>query len=113
MRKLSLYFILSTFNYLGLSAQEFAIKKIEITAEQVVVHYDLIDTTRYRTYTIRVYSSADKFLAPLAKLAGDAGLEVKPGVNKKIVWNSKEELGASFIGNVELEVRGRVYIPFI
>ena len=95
------------------SAQEFSIKKVEITADQVMLHYDLIDTTRYRTYTIRVYSSVDKFLAPLTKLSGDAGIEVTPGLNKKIVWNSKEELGASFIGNVELEVRGRVYIPFI
>lgn len=95
------------------AAQEFSIKKIEVTAEQVIVHYDLIDTTRFRTYTIRVYSSSDKFLTPLKNVSGDVGFEVAPGTFKKIIWNSKSELGMSFIGGVELEVRGRVYIPFI
>lgn len=96
-----------------ISAQDFSIKKVEITADQVIVHYDLLDTTRERTYTIHLYSSTDNFLSPLVKISGDVGLEVTPGTNRKIVWNSKEELGASFIGNVELEIRGRVYIPFI
>lgn len=94
-------------------AQEFAIKKVEINADQVIVHYDLADTTKLRTYTVRVYASTDNFLAPLKNVSGDAGLEVKPGLNKKLIWNSKSELGVSFIGNVELEIRGRVYIPFI
>ena len=90
MRKLS-FTMLAWLLSVPLLAQEFSIKKIEITAEQVVVHYDLLDTTRYRTYTIRMYSSVNKFLTPLAKLSGDAGMEVAPGLNKKIVWNSKED----------------------
>ena len=117
MKKIiSLFSLLLLFS-LSVRAQEFSIKKIEITPDQVIIHYDLIDTTRYRTYTVRVYSSADNFLAPLTKVSGhvssNAIVEVAPGTNKKIVWNSKEELGVSFIGNLELEVRGRVYIPFI
>jgi hypothetical protein len=94
-------------------AQEFTIRKIERTLNEVVLHYDLIDTTRYRTYTIRVYSSVDNFLAPLVQVTGDVGLEVTPGVNKRIAWNAKQELGATFSGAVELDVRGRVYVPFI
>jgi len=95
------------------SAQEFSIKKVELTSDAVILHYDLIDTVRARTYTINVYSSKDSYLAPLQKVKGDAGLEVRPGVNKKIVWSSKEELGATYRGDIELEVRGRAYIPFI
>jgi len=94
-------------------AQEFSIKKVELTSEAVILHYDLIDTVRARTYTVNLYSSKDSYLAPLQKVKGDAGLEVRPGVNKKIVWNSKEELGTTFRGDIELEVRGRAYIPFI
>ncbi len=94
-------------------AQEFSIKKVELTSEAVVLHYDLIDTVKARTYTINLYSSKDSYLAPLQKVKGDAGLEVRPGLNKKIVWSSKEELGAAFRGDIELEVRGRAYIPFI
>ena len=93
--------------------QEFSIRTTEITADEVIVHYDLLDTTRNRTYTVFVYSSRDNFLTPLTKLSGDVGIEVRPGVNRRIVWSSKEELGATFDGEVELEIRGRVYIPFI
>ncbi|HEV8512958.1 MAG TPA: hypothetical protein VGQ59_06760 [Cyclobacteriaceae bacterium] len=94
-------------------AQEFAIKTIELTPDKVIIHYDLVDSTKKRTYTVHIYSSRDNFLAPLTKTSGDIGLEVKPGKNRKITWNSKEELGNYFEGDVELEVRGRVYIPFI
>ena len=94
-------------------AQEVSIHSVEVNASQVTLHYDLMDTTRNRTYTVFVYSSLDNFLSPLAKISGDAGLEVKPGPNKRILWNAKEELGATFNNGVQLEIRGRVYIPFI
>lgn len=93
--------------------QEFAIHKVEITAESVVIHYNLVDTTSQRRYTVNVYSSKDNFLAPLQKVSGDVGLEVSPGLNRKISWSSKEELGSAFNGDIEVEIRGRVYIPFI
>jgi hypothetical protein len=105
------------FMVLGLAgkveAQEFTIKAVELTAESLVLHYDLVDTIKSRTYSITLYSSHDNFLAPLQKVKGDVGLEVKPGTNRRIIWNSREELGPLFQGNVELEVRGRVYIPFV
>lgn len=108
-----LFLLLIGASFVQSRAQEFSIKTVELTADQIVLHYDLIDSTKNRTYTIFVYTSKDNFLAPITKLSGDAGLEVKPGINKRIVWNSKEELGNAFEGDVELEVRGRVYIPFI
>jgi hypothetical protein len=94
-------------------AQDVSINTVEVNASQIVVHYDLLDTTKNRTYTVYVYSSLDNFLSPLQKISGDAGLEVKPGANKRIVWDSKEELGLMFNNGVQLEVRGNVYVPFI
>jgi hypothetical protein len=94
-------------------AQEFSIKKVELTPESIILHYDLLDTTRGHTYTISLYTSSNNYTTPLQKVKGDVGLEVRPGTNKKIAWSSKEELGSTFNGEVELEVRGRVYIPFI
>lgn len=96
-----------------INAQEFAIKTVELTNDQVLLYYDLTDTTKNRTYSVFVYSSRDNFLSPLAKIAGDAGIEVKPGLNRKIAWNMREELGNAFDGEVELEIRGRMYVPFI
>lgn len=96
-----------------LKAQEFNMKWAELAGDKLLIYYDLIDTIKDRRYTINLYSSLDNYLNPLQKLSGDRGLEVKPGTNKKIVWNAKEELGAEFDGKVGLEIRGRLYIPFV
>ena len=95
------------------NAQEFKINKVEMTPETIILHYNLLDTTKDRAYVVNVYSSRDQFIAPLQKVKGDMGIGVRPGANKRIEWNSKEELGAEFEGGFELEIRGRVYIPFI
>jgi hypothetical protein len=94
-------------------AQVFTINHLEKADTKINIFYDLVDTVVSRSYTIALFSSADNFISPLQKVKGDVGLEVKPGRNKKIVWDAKDELGAEFDGSVNLEVRGRVYIPFI
>lgn len=94
-------------------AQEFSIRKVEVAGTDVLVYYDLLDTVKARTYTINLYSSLDSFVTPLTKVGGDLGLEVKPGRNRKITWRAKEELGPDFDGKVGLEVRGKLYVPFI
>lgn len=93
-------------------AQDFKVKRVETAQGKVNIYYDLVDTVA-RGYTINVYSSRDNFIAPLQNIAGDAGLEVKPGLNKKIEWDATTELGPAFEGKVALEVRGRAYIPFV
>jgi hypothetical protein len=94
-------------------AQQFSIKRVELADQKVVVHYDLLDSVTGRSYTMNVYSSHDNFLNPLQNITGDAGMEIKPGNNKKIVWDAKAELGPDFAGRVALEIRGRLYIPFV
>ena len=110
MRKL-LFFWCLTFSFSTLS-QDFLVKRVELTLGKINIYYDLVDTFA-RGYTINMYSSRDNFIAPLQKITGDAGLEVKPGLNKKIVWDAPAELGPDFDDKVALEVRGRAYIPFV
>ncbi len=93
--------------------QNFSIRRVEVAGDKVNLYYDLVDTIASRSYTVSVFSSRDNFLTPLQKVTGDLGLEVRPGAHKKIIWNVKEELGADFEGKVSLEVRGRLYIPFV
>jgi len=95
------------------SAQDFSIKRVELAGEKVNIYYDLLDSVKGRTYTIELFSSKDNFISRLEKVSGDIGLEIKPGGNHKITWNAKDEFGATFEGKVGLEVRGRVYIPFV
>ncbi|HZY80325.1 MAG TPA: Ser-Thr-rich GPI-anchored membrane family protein [Cyclobacteriaceae bacterium] len=97
----------------SLSAQDFTIKKVEWLGDDINLYYDLKDSVAHRSYTVSLFSSKDNFISPLQKVSGDIDLEVKPGANKKITWRAKEELGADFEGKVALEVRGRIYIPFV
>lgn len=94
-------------------AQQFSIRKVELAGDNINLYYDLLDETPQRSYTVSLYSSRDNFISTLEKVSGDVGLEVRPGANKKIVWKAKDELGPDFEGKVGLEIRGKIYIPFV
>ena len=104
--------ILMLSSQLGFS-QMFDITTIEQTADNLIVHYDLVDTTAGQLYSVYLYIMTDSTIAPVKEATGDIGLEVRPGVNKKITWAAKSELGSNFRGKIELEVRGKAYVPFI
>ncbi|XOV93550.1 MAG: hypothetical protein ACFHWX_02345 [Bacteroidota bacterium] len=112
MRNLCFTFILMLIGLTGFS-QEFDITIIEQTQDNLIVHYDLLDTTQDRTYSVYLYLLTDSTIAPVKEAYGDVGLEVRPGINNKITWNARKQLGPNFKGSIELEVRGKVYIPFI
>lgn len=97
----------------NLHSQTIEIKNIAIEDGNIFIRYDLMDSIHGRFYTVRLYSSRDDFLNPLNKLSGDAGMEISPGSGKLLVWDGKEELGEDFNGNVAIEIRARVYVPFI
>jgi hypothetical protein len=97
----------------NLVAQQFTITKLEQVGTSINIYYNLVDTIPNRTYSINVFSSRDNFISRLDKVSGDVGLTVKPGQNLKIVWLAREELGRDFDGKIALEIRGRLYIPFI
>lgn len=96
----------------GLFAQNVVIKKVELAGEKIIVHYDLEDGNPNNEYKLDLYASRDNFVAPLTKVKGDVGLEVKPGTGRKIEWNIREEYGG-YKGRIALEIKGKVYIPFV
>lgn len=112
MQKSIVLLIATSLLTIALYAQDFKAKHIEAGQGKITVYYDLADAED-RTYTISLYSSRDNFMAPLEKVSGDVGLEVKAGTDRKIVWDALAELGPAFDGKISLEVRGRVYIPFV
>ena len=93
-------------------AQNAIIKKVEIAGDRVIVYYDLEDSNAKNEYLLALYSSKDNYAAPLTKVKGDVGSEIKPGSGKKIEWNIREEL-PGYKGRITLEVRGKVYLSFI
>jgi hypothetical protein len=105
--------LFTTGSSLTLFSQQLEVKHAEFKSGLVSVHYSLQDSVVGRVYTVWLYASRDNFLSPLQKISGDAGLEVKPGTDNTIVWDARSEYGADFEGKVSLEVRGRLFIPFI
>lgn len=103
---------LGCFSFLATSAQVVTIKKVELAGEKIIVHYDLEDSNPNNEYKLDLYSSSDNFQAPLTKVKGDIGPEVKPGTGRKVEWSIREELGG-YKGKISLEIRGKVYIPFV
>lgn len=99
-------------SFLSASAQTIAIKKVELAGEKIIVHYDLEDGNPNNEYKLDLYASADNYATPLAKVKGDVGLEVKPGIDRRIEWSIRDEFGP-YKGKLALEIRGKVYIPFV
>jgi hypothetical protein len=92
--------------------QTVAISRIELAKENVIVYYDLDDSNPNNEYQINLYASKDKFSAPLVKVKGDVGPDVQPGKNRRIEWNLSEEY-AQFKGKLSVEIRGKVFVPFV
>lgn len=103
---------LSCFSFLAAASQNVIIKKVELAGEKIIVHYDLEDGNPNNEYKLDLFSSVDNFVAPLTKVKGDVGDEIKPGTGRKIEWSVREEIG-SYKGRLSLEIRGKVYIPFV
>lgn len=93
-------------------AQKVAVKKVELAGEKIIVHYDLEDSNPGNEYQIYLYSSQNNFSTALTHVKGDVGNEVKSGSNRRIEWSIREELGP-YKGKLALEVRGKVYAPFV
>jgi hypothetical protein len=95
----------------ALLAQNVSIKKVELAGDKVIVYFDLEDSNSSNAYLLNLYASKDNFVAPLTKVKGDVGPEVKPGANKKVEWSILEEYG-TYKGRITLELRGKVYVAF-
>lgn len=94
------------------NAQLVTIKKVELSGDKILVLYDLEDSNPEREFSLNLFASKDNFAAPLQKVKGDIGSEIKPGANKRVEWRIREEYGG-YKGRLALEIRGKVYMPFL
>ncbi|MEM9324245.1 MAG: Ser-Thr-rich GPI-anchored membrane family protein [Bacteroidota bacterium] len=93
--------------------QDVDIKSVVLKGGDVIVNYDLLDTDLDHRYTLNLFSSLDEFVQPLELVEGDIGIDQEVGGNKQVVWHAREELGADFKGSFSLDLKGRLYIPFV
>ncbi|MEQ8472440.1 MAG: Ser-Thr-rich GPI-anchored membrane family protein [Marinoscillum sp.] len=101
-----------TFGWLA-KAQELKIKSVTTRGGDIIVKYDLLDNDLTHKYTLSLYASSDDYVQPLENVSGDIGIDIAVGGSKQVTWRAKEELGELFAGNVTLELKGKLYIPFV
>ncbi|MBS1506790.1 MAG: hypothetical protein JSS79_09095 [Bacteroidetes bacterium] len=94
------------------NSQSVIIKNVELSGDKIVVHYSLENSNQNAGFLLNLYESKDNFMSPLTKVSGDVGPEVKPGPDKTIVWKVIDEYG-NYKGKLSLEIRGKVYVPFV
>lgn len=112
MKRLTLFAFL-LLGFAGASAQNvFVIEQIEMVDNKVVIRYNLNDDNMNHTYLVQLFTSQDNFTVPLTKVSGDVGVDVKPGLAKRITWDATKEAG-NFSGDISFEIRGRIYVPFV
>ncbi|MGJ3236900.1 Ser-Thr-rich GPI-anchored membrane family protein [Marivirga sp.] len=97
----------------SLQAQRVEIEEIYFEDAKIHIIYELLDSKEDRPYQLKLYSSKDKFISPLTAVSGDVGVEIYPGNGKVIIWDPFEEYGQDFSEEINLEIRGRVYVPFV
>lgn len=98
---------------LNLLGQDLSIQSVTLHGNDVIIKYDLIDEDLEHKYTLSLYSSQDNYVQPLKSVEGDIGVDLPVGGNKQVIWHVKEEFGEEFKGDVSLEIKGKLYIPFV
>ena len=71
--------------------------KAEVTGEKIIVTYDITGSQPDDSYNISLYSSQDKYAAPLTRVTGDVGKKIKEGKNKKIEWDAPSEFNGIYL----------------
>ena len=113
IKRFAFLLIFSLISLSNLMAQRVEIQKIFFKDSKVHVQYTLLDDKSDRSYQMQLYSSKDNYISPLKEVSGDVGVDIYPGEDKEIVWDPFAEYGQDFDDEVSLEIRGRVYIPFV
>jgi len=112
--KVKTYFAIVAFFFLQPSlAQEVKIEKVELQGNNVVIHYNLLDQNTDRKYSLHLYTSRDNYVQPMEMVDGDIGVDISVGENKKVIWNVNKEFGEDFQGDLAIELKGTIYIPFV
>jgi hypothetical protein len=83
-----------------------------LAGEKIIVVYDLEDSNPNNEYLLNLYTSKDNFAKAVTNVTGDVGMDIKPGVDRKMEWNVVKEYGG-YKGKLSLEIRGKVYVPFV
>lgn len=108
MRKLGFWLLLVPFASL---AQKIESPKAEAVGDKIIISYDLTQGVAGDKYTVSLFASHNNFSAPISKVLGDVGQNIKEGKGKRIEWESKAEIG-KYSGPLTFEIEVKVIAAF-
>lgn len=96
------FFLLFGFLFTSLLAQNKYVKNIKFKrmGRNYIISYDLVDQNEDE-YNVELYflkKNDKKFIYKPRLILGDVGKDIKTGMNKKIIWQFKDELKGKLKG---------------
>ncbi len=79
--------------------------KASLEGENMVITYDLVNSTINEKFTVSLRSSHNNFASALMGLSGDVGENILPGKGKRVVWALKSELPSDFDADIAIKVK--------
>lgn len=80
---------------------------------KVTVTYDLTGGKPDQKFALDLYGSHNNFSKPLAKVSGDVGKNITPGVGKKIIWEAAQEF-STYRNDITFKIKGEAMpLPFV
>jgi len=89
--------IIGIFSAASSMGQTFENIRVQRDEDKIIIVYDLVSIDQGSTVTVRVFSSLDDYKLPLKNVTGDIGT-VKPGPNKRIIWQVGEIIANDYQG---------------
>lgn len=89
----------------GIKAQTIQHVKAVFLDGKVTVTYDLIGGKSNQKFALDLYGSHNNFSKPLAKVSGDVGKNITPGVGKKIIWEAAQEF-STYRNDITFKIKG-------
>ena len=94
------------------TAQKLSNVRASLDSTTVTILYNLESSIEGQLYNVELYSSHNDYSSPLLYVSGDVGKAIKPGIDKRIVWQTKELI--NFDGQLSFDVRAVLtFSPFI
>ena len=88
-------------------SQRIELVRANVNGDIVNITYDLVSLNENQIFEIRIYGSHNNYTIPLSLVSGEIGRDIRPGLNKSIVWRAADELN-SYQGDIIFQIRGTV-----
>jgi len=89
----------------GAQSQTIENVAFEFDGESISITYDLNHNNAEQKFTISLFSSHNNYQKPITLLTGEVGDNILPGIQKKVIWDVRNELPPYFDDELSIKVK--------